>query len=155
SGRAEQPCTRRATDVRELLTCSRGSYSRRMVYRRPGWRTIGGCAVTLLGVTLCTGAAATAEPMAAAIPLYSHGVVVGADGLPRIVPVGNARLHDDAAHLAEQDAWLARGTVPGPPQYADMAERALRDIEALVLPNGAAVAAASPRWRYVWPRDAS
>ncbi|GEL99519.1 glycoside hydrolase family 15 [Cellulomonas terrae] len=62
-----------------------------------------------------------------------------------------------AASVAErQRAWLATGTVPGTGgPYEDMARAALLDLHALQLPDGAAVAAWSEKWRYVWPRDAS
>ncbi len=58
--------------------------------------------------------------------------------------------------VAETRAWLERGTVPGGnvPERA-MAERALLDLRLLTRPDGAAIAAAYPRWDYVWPRDAS
>lgn len=109
----------------------------------------------MLAVVLTCGSASNPmEPAWADIPLYSDGVVLGADGVPRIVRVGEDRA-DDPAQRARQDDWIASGTVPGPPRYRDMAEQALRDLDALVLPGGAAVAGASTRWRYVWPRDAS
>ncbi|MCB7136913.1 glycoside hydrolase family 15 [Cellulosimicrobium marinum] len=61
---------------------------------------------------------------------------------------------DAAAHASRQ--WLADGVVPGADgPYAALGEAALLDLRALVLDNGAALAAPSPRWRYVWPRDAS
>lgn len=88
------------------------------------------------------------------IPLYSAGVVVDGAGEPQLVPVGA----EPAGGLMEgalRGAWVALGTVPGPPRYAGMAEQALRDLEALVLPGGYAVAGLSEGWRYVWPRDAS
>ncbi|GEK23327.1 glycoside hydrolase family 15 [Cellulomonas xylanilytica] len=61
-----------------------------------------------------------------------------------------------AAVAGQQRAWLAEGTVPGAGgPYEDMARAALLDLHALQLPDGAAVAAWSEKWRYVWPRDAS
>jgi len=69
-----------------------------------------------------------------------------------------ALLDADAAHdaAAASRAWLRTGTVPGAGgPYADLGEDALLDLRALVLDNGASLAAPSPKWRYVWPRDAS
>lgn len=90
----------------------------------------------------------------ARIPLYADGVTVGVDGLPDVVPVGYRPASTVVGGLV-QDVWLAEGSVPGPQRYADLAERALRDLDALVLPSGAAVAGLAEGWRYVWPRDAS
>lgn len=87
------------------------------------------------------------------IPLHADGVVLGPDGRPEAVPVG-AALPAAVSTLA-QDLWVARGSVPGPAGYTALAEQALRDLKALVLPGGAAVAGLSDGWRYVWPRDAS
>jgi len=109
----------------------------------------------VLVVAVTCGAAITPEVSAfATLPLQSDGVVLDAAGMPVAVPVGGD-LADDPARLAAQDAWLAAGTLPGPEAYAPLAERALRDLDVLVLDNGAALAAVSPDWRYVWPRDAS
>lgn len=59
------------------------------------------------------------------------------------------------ASVSETRAWLKRGVVPGfTEKERRMAERALLDLRLLTRPNGAAVAAAYPRWDYVWPRDA-
>lgn len=72
----------------------------------------------------------------------------------------------------QESAWLAEGTIPGRgTDYEDMATRALLDLHALTLPvttpiarqkkatSGiaplAAIAAWTPHWHYVWPRDAS
>lgn len=122
--------------------------------RGRAWRTAVGGMVA--AVVVLSGAAASVplRPGFAQIPLYGDGIVLDARGYPVVVAVGE-RASDDAEQRERQDAWLASGRVPGPPRYADMAEQALRDLEALVLPNGAALAGASPRWRYVWPRDAS
>lgn len=106
--------------------------------------------------------------------LYSDGVVIGQAG-PVIVPPHTAyRRHartgflDTASgdlpgawHATEEEVRGAQADVVeldlpgrgGP--YADMAVTALADIEAVCFPNGAAVAAGSPYWRHVWPRDAS
>ncbi|MFC7328929.1 hypothetical protein [Marinactinospora rubrisoli] len=105
--------------------------------------------------------------------LYSDGVVVGADGTPLVVPPGSqvrrisgtALLDPSGAPLegaaeATPDAVAAARTAfaaTRPPargtRYADMADCALLDLQTLRHPNGALVAAASPYWRYVWPRD--
>lgn len=102
----------------------------------------------------CAEPVAAAELDFASIPLAADGVVLATGGRLRSIPVGSS-LDDDPDELAVQDSWVAEGTVPGPARYADMAERALRDLDALVLPNGAALAGATGAWRYVWPRDAS
>ena len=88
------------------------------------------------------------------VDLYSDGVVLDRAGMPVLVPVGDPPA-EDPDRRAAQDRWLADGRIPGPDRYADLATQALRDLDALVLPNGAALAAGSPAWRYVWPRDAS
>lgn len=113
-----------------------------------------GGVVAFAVVGTCASASAPFEPSYAAIPLYADGVVLDAAGVPQVVSVGDDAV-DDATQRARQDAWLAAGTVPGPDRYAPMAEQALRDLDALVLENGAALAGANPAWRYVWPRDAS
>jgi glucoamylase len=64
-----------------------------------------------------------------------------------------SRAYDAAA---ASRAWLASGVVPGADgPFADLGEAALLDLRALTLANGASLAAPSPKWRYVWPRDAS
>lgn len=104
--------------------------------------------------------------------LYSDGIVAGRSGPVIVPPHTSFRRHPRTAFLdtasgdlpgawhgsdeqirqAQEDAH--RLTLPGRgSSFADMAETALADIEAVLLPNGAAVAAASPYWRYVWPRD--
>lgn len=104
--------------------------------------------------------------------LYSEGIVVGADGAPLIVPPGTVveRLAGTpylapgeslpgaadgaSAAAAACAAELGAAQLPGRDSpYASMARTALADIVGLCFPNGAAVAAASPYWRYVWPRD--
>ncbi|MCU1433072.1 MAG: hypothetical protein JWP95_2177 [Actinotalea sp.] len=131
-----------------------GLYSGSVHGHRSRRRSLGGGLVLLVALGTCAAASGPFSPAHAEIPLYADGVVVGPDGLPQVARVGST-LQDDPVRRAAQDRWLARGTVPGPDRYADMAEQALRDLEALVLPNGAALAGANPAWRYVWPRDAS
>lgn len=87
--------------------------------------------------------------------MHADGVVLDLAGRPVAVPVGGAVPSNRNGAALARDAWLAAGEVPGPAEYADLAEQALRDLRALVLPDGAAVAGLSPHWRYVWPRDAS
>lgn len=108
-------------------------------------------------------------PRRAHVDLYTEGVVVTADGVAGVpagevpelhpgtrVPVDPAGTADDDL-AAAQRAWLAAGTVPGGADgpYADLVTDALLDLHALVLDDGAAVAAWTPHWRYVWPRDAA
>ncbi|WP_200938411.1 glycoside hydrolase family 15 [Cellulomonas sp. Root137] len=91
----------------------------------------------------------------------THVVDPAASTLARAVtgaaPAGHGATARAAASVAgRQRAWLASGTVPGVGgPYEDMARAALLDLHALMLPDGAAVAAWSEKWRYVWPRDAS
>jgi GH15 family glucan-1,4-alpha-glucosidase len=126
-------------------------------------------AVVALGV-LAGGLVAygATGPRVAHVDLYAEGVVATPDG-PATVPAGETpELHagtrvlvdgtstDDDALAAEQRAWLAAGEVPGAGgPYADMVADALLDLRTLVLDDGASVAAWTPHWRYVWPRDAS
>jgi glucoamylase len=60
------------------------------------------------------------------------------------------------AVAAEERAWLAAGTVPGAAAAErQAAARSLLFLRLLVRPGGAALAAQTPYWAYVWPRDAS
>jgi glucoamylase len=60
------------------------------------------------------------------------------------------------AVAAEERAWLAAGTVPGATvAEREVAARSLLFLRLLVRPGGAALAAQTPYWAYVWPRDAS
>jgi glucoamylase len=124
-------------------------------------------ALSALAVGLVTWGAS--GPRSARIALYSEGVVLEADGSRTLVPEGaEPLLHEgtrvlddpttdtDDALAAEQRAWLAAGDLPGAEgPYADLVTDALLDLHTLVLDDGAAVAAWSPYWRYVWPRDSS
>lgn len=60
-----------------------------------------------------------------------------------------------ARQVVADRAWLSAGDVPGPAEFAGMAARALLDLRALTLPNGALIAAPVTSWKNVWPRDAS
>lgn len=106
--------------------------------------------------------------------LYSDGVVIGTDGGPLVLPPrsglrrlpGTGYLDPESGPLpgaatpAADEVGVAREILAGTDlpgrgtPYAAMAEEALLDIGVLTFPNGAAVAAGSPYWRYVWPRDA-
>ena len=60
------------------------------------------------------------------------------------------------AVAAAERAWLAAGTVPGASAAErEAAARSLLFLRLLVRPGGAALAAQTPYWAYVWPRDAS
>lgn len=86
-----------------------------------------------------------------------------ADGRYRYLPPGAGEpvtvAPDDpgaAAAIAADRAWLAEGTVPGATATErDAAGRSLLDLRLLLRPGGAAIAAQTPYWAYVWPRDAS
>ena len=61
-----------------------------------------------------------------------------------------------AAAVAASRAWLEGGEVPGDnAEERRISGRALLDLRLLTRPNGAALAGLHPRWRSVWPRDAS
>jgi glucoamylase len=85
------------------------------------------------------------------------------DGRLRYLPPGTSEAitvpPDDpgAIRAAEASrAWLEAGTVPGGDAVERrISERALLDLALLTRPNGAALAGLHPRWRSVWPRDAS
>lgn len=110
-----------------------------------------------------------AGPRSAQIALYSEAVVMDGSGQRSLVAEGDevllhegTRVVDDPTTstddtLAEaQRAWLAAGDLPGADgPYEDLVTDALLDMRTLVLDNGASVAAWSPYWRYVWPRDSS
>ena len=86
-----------------------------------------------------------------------------ADGRLRYLPPGVADPvtgpPDDPGALAaaaRERAWLAAGTVPGAtPAEREAAARSLLFLRLLVRPGGAALAAQTPYWAYVWPRDSS
>ncbi|HEX8858036.1 MAG TPA: hypothetical protein VGC06_02900, partial [Actinomycetes bacterium] len=60
------------------------------------------------------------------------------------------------AAVAADRGWLASGVVPGRTQARrEAAARALLDLRLLLRPDGALLAAQTPYWAYVWPRDAS
>jgi glucoamylase len=86
-----------------------------------------------------------------------------ADGRLRYLPPGASDPvtgpPDDPAALAVaagERAWLAAGTVPGASAAErDAAARSLLFLRLLIRPGGAALAAQTPYWAYVWPRDSS
>lgn len=132
----------------------------------------------LLVLALIAGAGATWWWQAhnVRVPLYSDGLAQGLDGSRFLLPphsdarfisgtrvtappptadsLSRARAHNAAA---AQRRWLASGTVPGAnTRWADMTRGALLDLRGLQsAENGGVLAAASEKWRYVWPRDAS
>jgi glucoamylase len=79
------------------------------------------------------------------LPPGASGPVTGPPGDPGALAVA-----------AEERAWLAAGTVPGASAAErGAAARSLLFLRLLVRPGGAALAAQTPYWAYVWPRDAS
>ena len=75
---------------------------------------------------------------------------------PATVPPGGGAGPGVLAAVAGDRAWLADGTVPGgDARQRAGAERALLDLHLLLRPGGAVLAAQTPYWAYVWPRDAS
>lgn len=85
------------------------------------------------------------------------------DGRLRYLPPGATTpatvAADDPGALATaaaERAWLAAGTVPGRTRAErDAAARSLLFLRLLLRPGGAAIAAQTAHWAYVWPRDAS
>jgi GH15 family glucan-1,4-alpha-glucosidase len=134
-------------------------------WRLPASLTLGLC----LALLLTAGGAVLARvvPQDADIPLASGTVAVGPDGLVVEVPSG-ARTTvpgtrvlagpGSAAAVADEQAWLAAGTVPAVPGLdasADLVRGALLDLHVLTQTYGVPVAGWTGPWRYVWPRDAA
>lgn len=131
---------------------------------------VGGAALAALGAA-GAGWATRSGTDFETILLYSESVAFDGPGTRMLVPTGRADLVvpstrvvagilEQARLLDEESAWLAHSaswTLPdeaaGP--SGDLTQQALLDIRSLLLPNGASVAAWSPRWRYTWPRDGS
>ena len=131
---------------------------------------VGGATLAALGAA---GVGWAARPGAdfETILLYSESVAFDGPGTRVLVPAGSADLVvpttrvlagvlDQERLLDEESAWLARSASWTRPDEVDgstgdLAQQALLDIRSLLLPNGASVAAWSPRWRYTWPRDGS
>ena len=126
--------------------------------------TTAALSLTLLVTVLAVVVPASA-PRLADINLYADGIAVSDDGTLVSIPAGTAaeyppgtRVVDPAAtdRAAADRAWLASARLPGADgPYADLVAGALLDLRALAGPDGALIAGNSPRWRYVWPRDAS
>jgi glucoamylase len=103
------------------------------------------------------------EEARGAFYLPSSNVLRLPDGRLRYLPPGAAEVvtvpPDDPGAVAAADAsraWLDEGTVPGDDAVErGISERALLDLRLLTRPNGAALAGLHPRWRSIWPRDAS
>ena len=119
-------------------------------------------AAGLLGNRTALHAVAPAEAKGAAF-LAGSDVLRLADGRLRYLPPGAAApltvpAGDPGALAAAAGdrAWLARGRLPGrDAAERDAAARALLDLRLLLRDGGAALAAQTPYWAYVWPRDAS
>jgi GH15 family glucan-1,4-alpha-glucosidase len=75
----------------------------------------------------------------------------------RVTVADPANLSEVERHLIDdQLRWSRDAATPGDDgPYEGMIADAVVDIRTLTLDNGAVVAGWSPRWRYVWPRDAS
>jgi glucoamylase len=83
----------------------------------------------------------------------SDGLFLTSGRQSRLTPALAACVKAEAAAGAR---WLSAGAVPGSdPLMRSMATRALLDLRLSLQPDGAVVAGWRPRWRYVWPRDAS
>lgn len=138
--------------------------ARRLGHRRAAVVVVG-LTVVALFIAVTAVAQAPRAPRATPPELLLDGIARGADGALLAIPAGTraeylpgSRVIDpaDEAGAAADREWLAAGTVPGAGgPFEDMVRDALLDLRALTLPNGALLAGNSPRWRYVWPRDAS
>jgi glucoamylase len=152
---------------------------RRWIDRRPLALSVAVGLVALLGATradrspplFAAGLLGNRDALVSVPPDQAHGaayldgstVLRLAGGRLRYLPPGAAEPvtgpPDDPAALAvaaEERAWLAAGTVPGATAAErDAAARSLLSLRLLVRPGGAALAAETPYWAFVWPRDAS
>jgi glucoamylase len=153
---------------------------RRWIDRRPLALSVAvGLVALLLGATrpdrspplFAAGLLGNRDALVAVPPDQAHGaaylegstVLRLADGRLRYLPPGathpvTAPPGDPAALAAAagERAWLAAGTVPGATAgERDAAARSLLFLRLLVRPGGAALAAQTPYWAYVWPRDSS
>jgi glucoamylase len=96
-------------------------------------------------------AAAGSEGAGGGSPTVAESTGFGA-GLGDVAPSDPGVL---AAAAADRE-WLAGGVVPGGTEaQRGAAARALLDLRLLLRPDGALLAAQTPYWAYVWPRDAS
>jgi len=152
---------------------------RRWIDRRPLALSVAVGLVALLGATradrspplFAAGLLGNRDALVSVPPDQAQGaayldhstVLRLADGRLRFLPPGAAGPvtgpPGDPAALAvaaEERAWLAAGTVPGATAAErEAAARSLLFLRLLVRPGGAALAAETPYWAYVWPRDAS
>jgi hypothetical protein len=153
---------------------------RRWIDRRPLALSVAvGLVALLLGATrpdrspplFAAGVLGSREALVAVPPDQAGGaayleastVLRLADGRLRYLPPGAADPvtgpPGDPAALAvaaEERAWLAAGSIPGASAAErDAAARSLLFLRLLVRPGGAALAAQTPYWAYVWPRDSS
>lgn len=132
---------------------------------RPAATAIVAFCVALLVVALTAFARSPHPGEQATIALYLDGVAVDADGRLVAIPAGAGATYLDGTRVIDPEAtaratadraWLASAPVPGADgPYGDLSTGALLDLRALTGDDGAVIAANSPRWRYVWPRDAS
>lgn len=140
-----------------------------LLRRLPRPLTLGLCLALLLtagGVVL-----ARVAPQDADVALFSGTVGVGPDGAlvqvagvdgtagAAVVP-GTRVLEGPGSDraVADEQAWLAAGTVPVVPGLgadADLVRGALLDLHVLTQADGVPVAGWTGAWRYVWPRDAA
>ncbi|MFB9671997.1 glucoamylase [Microlunatus capsulatus] len=122
--------------------------------------------VVVLVYGLCPAGAASRAVRDRVVPLDALTTGVGAGG--RLEPVQDAALllpgsrvlagaPGAAGRRRAEQAWLASGSVPAVPglEGSTMVRDALLDLRTLALPDGVPVAAWSPPWRYVWPRDSA
>src|SRR6266540_2530422 len=134
--------------------------------------------VVVVVAVVCTCVVAVVVEVAArppaVPPLYSEGIatselgcvvavppqtvaryIVGTSLLDSVIAVPGAAL-PTVRRVQAARTWLGTGRIPRTSTYREMYDRALLDLRALTLANGAFLAArAEPWFGYVWPRDAS
>ncbi len=129
-----------------------------MIRATPSWRPLAALAgfvlVPALGLTAAT---AVAAPSGEHIDLYQDGVAVttGPDGGPAVLRLapGVGATYLEGSRVLDPAALDAGALAAGVDPAGGEAGRL--DLRARTLDDGAALAAPAPKWRYVWPRDAS
>ncbi|UGQ10646.1 hypothetical protein LO772_28030 [Yinghuangia sp. ASG 101] len=110
------------------------------------------CLLCVLGVVAWSGASEPSRP-------GTRPLLLGGIAPDPAAPGGILERPTDAGPrvpTADEQAWLAVGSVPGATEtQRDMARQALLDLRLLTLPNGDVAAAWHGIWKYVWPRDAA
>src|SRR5918993_2009786 len=125
-------------------------------------------AIAGLGLLLVTSLAGVGylvvRTRPAEVPLHADTVALGVGGqvtaarAADVVPGSRvlAGLPETERLLAEEQAWLAAGTIPQAAGLSrDLVVAGLLDLRVLSRAHGVPVAGWSPAWRHVWPRDSA